>query len=311
MAFEDFKILNYNNSQVSPELFARHQSRLFTGNVIDGLTLVPKTGLTVTLQPGNGMVAYGTGATASARLLSLVADFDITLSTADASNPRIDSIVCYVDSVTLGSPTPDGQGVWKAVKVNGTPNASPVAPDNTAIQAVIGAGKPYFVTHDVRVDATVTTIAFNKITDRRVWARLGTLNIANNAVTKEKIDFSTFEIAAASGVVTTTTSGPFVSAGISVSVTVGTRVKVHISGGMYNSVSGNDTRLGFALSGANTLAANISRAIQTSASTGWVIGRTIVLTGLTPGVTTFTLMKSVSAGTGTYFADPAIIVEPY
>jgi hypothetical protein len=131
------------------------------------------------------------------------------------------------------------------------------------------------------------------------------------AVTKDKIDFSSFDIAAASGVVTTTTSGPFVSAGISVTLTVRTRVKVHISGGMYNSVSGNDTRLSFALSGANTLAANISRAIQTSGSTGWVIGRTIVLTGLTPGVTTFTLMKSVSAGTGTYFADPAIIVEPY
>lgn len=174
--FDNFKIANYSNSLVSPELYARHFSRLITGNVIDGLTLVPKTGLTVTLQPGNALIAYGSGATASARMVSLVADFDITLSTADASNPRIDSIVCYVDttvSLPGGTPTSanlDGPGVWKAVKVNGTPNASPVAPNSTAIQAAIGAGKPYFVAHDVRVDAGVTAIASNKITDRRTLA---------------------------------------------------------------------------------------------------------------------------------------------
>ncbi|MCF8783186.1 C1q-like domain-containing protein [Rhodococcus ruber] len=177
--FDNFKIANYSNSLVSPELYARHFSRLITGNVIDGLTLVPKTGLTVTLQPGNALIAYGSGATASARMVSLVADFDITLSTADASNPRIDSIVCYVDttvSLPGGTPTSanlDGPGVWKAVKVNGTPNASPVAPNSTAIQAAIGAGKPYFVAHDVRVDAGVTTIASNKITDRRTLATVG------------------------------------------------------------------------------------------------------------------------------------------
>ncbi len=174
--FDNFKIANYSNSLVSPELYARHFSRLITGNVIDGLTLVPKTGLTVTLQPGNALISYGSGATASARMVSLVADFDITLSTADASNPRIDSIVCYVDttvSLPGGTPTSanlDGPGVWKAVKVNGTPNASPVAPNSTAIQTAIGAGKPYFVAHDVRVDAGVTTIASNKITDRRTMA---------------------------------------------------------------------------------------------------------------------------------------------
>ncbi|WP_407107233.1 hypothetical protein [Rhodococcus aetherivorans] len=197
--FDNFKIANYSNSLVSPELYARHFSRLITGNVIDGLTLVPKTGLTVTLQPGNALIAYGSGATASARMVSLVADFDITLSTADASNPRIDSIVCYVDmAVSLPSGTPtsanlDGPGVWKAVKVNGTPNASPVAPNSTAIQAAIGAGKPYFVAHDVRVDAGVTTIAANKITDRRALAMVslaGALaaSFADESITGKKLE---------------------------------------------------------------------------------------------------------------------------
>jgi hypothetical protein len=171
--YDNFKILNYSNSLVSPELYARHQSRLFSGNVLDGLTVVPKTGLTVTLQPGNGMIPYGSGATSSVRMMSLTANFDITLDTADASNPRIDYIVVYVDmavSLPGGTPTTanlDGPGVVKATFVKGTPNASPVVPTVGAIQTKIGAANPYFIVAEARVDATVTTIASNKITDRR------------------------------------------------------------------------------------------------------------------------------------------------
>lgn len=170
--YDNFKILNYSNSLVSPELFARHQSRLFSGNVLDGLSVVPKTGLTVTLQPGNAMIPYGSGATSSVRLMSLVADFDITLDTADASNPRIDLIVIYVkmdQSLPGGTPTAanlDGPGVVRAAFVKGTPNASPVDPTVGAIQTAIGASNPYFIAASVRVDAGVSTLAANKITRR-------------------------------------------------------------------------------------------------------------------------------------------------
>ncbi|NHW45979.1 hypothetical protein HAV21_03580 [Paenarthrobacter sp. MSM-2-10-13] len=191
--YDNFKLLNYSNSLVSPELYARHLSRLFTGNVVDGLLVVPKTGLTVTLQSGNGFIPYGSGATASAREFSLVADFDITLDTADASNPRIDLIVIYVDmavSLPGGAPTIanlDGPGVVKATFVKGTPNASPIDPTVGAIQTTIGASNPYIIVDSVRVDATVTTIAANKISDRRVMAKLPAANIAptDNYTTSE------------------------------------------------------------------------------------------------------------------------------
>lgn len=192
--YDNFKLLNYSNSLVSPELFARHLSRLFSGNVIDGLTLVPSTGLTVTLNPGNGLIPYGSGATASAREFSLVADFPITLDTADASNPRIDLIVIYVDlAVALPGGTPgaanlDGPGVVKATFVKGTPNASPVDPTVGAIQTKIGAANPYIIVESVRVDATVTTIAANKITDRRVFAQLGAENLEDDSVTSSKLN---------------------------------------------------------------------------------------------------------------------------
>lgn len=191
--FDNFKLLNYSNSLVSPELYARHLSRLFTGNVVDGLLVVPKTGLTVTLPSGNGFIPYGSGATASNREFSLVADFDITLDTADASNPRIDLIVIYVDmgvSLPGGVPTSanlDGRGVVKATFVKGTPNASPVDPTVGAIQTKIGASNPYIVVAAVLVDALVGTIAANKITDRRVIAQLSNPNLTSSNIAQRGI----------------------------------------------------------------------------------------------------------------------------
>lgn len=203
--FDSFKLLNYSNSLVSPELYARHLSRLFSGNVVDGLTLVPKTGLTVTLQPGNGFIPYGSGATASVREFSLVADFDITLDTADASNPRIDLIVIYVDmAVSLPGGTPtvanlDGPSVVKATFVKGTPNASPVEPTVGAIQTKIGASNPYIIVESVRVDALVGTIAANKITDRRTFAKLAVNNIDKTLDWWEEVGRSSTVLAGAGG----------------------------------------------------------------------------------------------------------------
>lgn len=143
--FDDFKVANYSKALVSPELYARHLSRLFSGDVVDGLTVVPGTGLQVVLQPGNTFIRYGSSAVASARLVSLVNTFTLNIATPDVSNPRHDLVVVYVDtSVSLPGGTPttanlDGKGVAKAVVVTGTPSSSPNDPNATAIQAAIGS----------------------------------------------------------------------------------------------------------------------------------------------------------------------------
>jgi hypothetical protein len=186
--YDDFKVTNYSKALVSPELYARHFSRTYTGDVIDGFTVTPGTGLQVVLAAGNTLIRYGSGAVASARFVSLVNTFNLTIGTADVSNPRIDLVVVYVDNaVSLPSGTPtsanlDGKGVAKAKIVAGTPNASPTAPNSTAIQSSVGAGNPYTVVAEVRVDAGVSVIASNKITDVRSMARL----------TADKLDFATF-----------------------------------------------------------------------------------------------------------------------
>lgn len=179
MDFSNFKVANYPQALVSPEMFARHMSRLFKGEVIDGLTVAPGTGLKVILSPGNAFIRYGSAAVASTRLVSLVANFELSIGTPDASNPRIDLVVLYVDnSVVLPSGTPsngnlDGPGVAKAKIVSGSPSANPSAPNATAIQASVGAGNPYTVLAEVRVDkAPISVIAVDKITDVRAMAKL-------------------------------------------------------------------------------------------------------------------------------------------
>jgi hypothetical protein len=174
-AFDNFKLANYPDALLSPELYARPISRLFTGEVIDGLTVTPGTGLQVILASGNALIRYGAAKVASARIMSLVDDFPLAIPTPDGSNPRIDLVVVYIDMVVAlpvtvppTSANLDGLGVAKAIIVSGTPNASPVAPNSAAIQSAVGASNPYIVVSSVRTDNGVSVIAGNKITDVRV-----------------------------------------------------------------------------------------------------------------------------------------------
>ena len=182
--YDDFKVANYSKALLSPEMYARHLSRLFSGDVVDGLNVTPGTGLQVVLQPGNSFVRYGSSAVASARLVSLVNTFALTIGTPDVSNPRHDLVVVYVDtSVSLpgGVPTSanlDGKGVAKAVVVKGSPSSSPSDPNTTAIQAAIGSSAySYTIVARVRVNPGVSVIATNLITDLRIQAGVPKSNI--------------------------------------------------------------------------------------------------------------------------------------
>lgn len=191
--FDDFKVANYQQALVSPELFARPLARIFSGDVMDGLTVTPGTGLQAVLAPGNTLIRYGSAGVASARIVSLVSNFNLTIPTADASNPRLDLVVIYVDnSVSLPPVAPgavpsadnlDGKGVAKAIIVKGTAAATPAAPNPTAIQAAVGAGNPYTVVASVRVNAGVSTIAANLITDLRNFVKVGSKNIDSATLT--------------------------------------------------------------------------------------------------------------------------------
>lgn len=100
---------------------------------------------------------------------------------ADAANPRITSIIVYVDKGAPTSPVPpNNPGIVKFAAINGTPAAIPVAPSNTTIQTAIGASNPYIVLADIRVNAGAATISNSNITDVRSQVTLGT-NLVGNA----------------------------------------------------------------------------------------------------------------------------------
>lgn len=58
----------------------------------------------------------------------------VAVATADPANPRISTIVAYVDRAASTAPSPpNNPGIVKLIAVNGTAGALPTAPNDTAI----------------------------------------------------------------------------------------------------------------------------------------------------------------------------------
>ncbi len=89
--------------------------------------------------------------------------------TSNASgNPRIDTVVLYID--LAATPNADGSGVAKLENIEGTPAASPTAPNDTEVGTQIGAANPFMRLADVYVASGATTILNANITDKRqLW----------------------------------------------------------------------------------------------------------------------------------------------
>ena len=118
----------------------------------------------------------------------------VTISAANATYPRIDSVVVYIDSAV--QPTTavidNVNGILKFAAVAGTPAASPAAPAESMIQAAIGAGNRYMVLADVKVPNGATSMNTATFTDRRkVATMIDSSNLAKKAVKAENIDFTT------------------------------------------------------------------------------------------------------------------------
>jgi hypothetical protein len=106
---------------------------------------------------------------------------------------------------------------------------------------------------------------------------------------------------------TSTTYADLTTTTDTVTVTIGSTGKalVVVSGLLQNTTAGGYAYIGYAVSGASTVAANdnMAIAIQTAASNGYATaqhGGTFLVTGLTAGSTTFKMKYRVSTGTGTF-----------
>jgi hypothetical protein len=117
-----------------------------------------------------------------------------------------------------------------------------------------------------------------------------------SALTNDKARVETDQSTSSTSFTDLTTTGP------AVTLTVNTAVLVTVSCGIYAAVAYVGA-MGFAVSGANTLAADRSRAAELGGASTLQgnPSRTIHLTGLTPGSTTFTAKYIAPGATTTQF----------
>jgi hypothetical protein len=150
-----------------------------SGGVIDreaGALLVEEKGtpdMNVVVNQGRAVVPKADGTMAYPVWLH-TADEEVAIASNGSGNPRIDAIVLYID--TAETPDAEVTNVAKIARVAGTPNASPTAPDDSAIQTAVGASNPFIVLAEVRVNSGATEIANDKITDVRENAELTLYN---------------------------------------------------------------------------------------------------------------------------------------
>lgn len=131
---------------------------------------------------------------------------NLTIAASNVTNPRISRIIAYIDlsvADTTNSNTPDGV---KFIEVAGTPAGSPVAPNDAAVQAAVGASNPWDELARITVDANVTTILNAKITDYRtaflLAGGLGGLAVSGNGVLAVANNISSLAITPKTGIFT-------------------------------------------------------------------------------------------------------------
>lgn len=152
------------------------------------------SGMSVRIAAGDGIISTPS----SGKRIQSDAIETVTISAANATYPRIDSVVVYIDSAV--QPTTavidNVNGILKFAAVGGTPAANPAAPAESMIQAAIGAGNRYMVLADVKVPNGATSVNTATFTDRRkVATMIDSNNLAKKAVKAENIDFTTMPIA--------------------------------------------------------------------------------------------------------------------
>lgn len=285
---------------------------LISAGVIKGLAVVANSTPAMNIYVQTGSAAIGTG-TAPANYSYFVKNDtsgqgqQVTIGTAAAS-PRIDYIVLYVDKSVAGSTavTNNTNSVVKLADVQGTPAGSPSVPSVGQIQAAIGATNPYLILAQIAVGASVSQITNANITDLRSFAMVKPQNLGLGAASASTTAQET----------TTSTTYVELTTATSVTVTVNSAVLIIISCSGGNNANNGISYMSFKASGANTIAGADANAAITVLGTvnagGFVVGMTMskVLTGLTSGSTTFSLVYRVVSGSTGNFSNRSISVIP-
>lgn len=201
------KVYNLNGGLYSGDAFTAFETRIASsnnGSIVaspSDLKVSAGSGMNVTVSTGAGIIGNGT---LSGVRFAIDAPVTVAVNAASTANPRMDSVVAYIDkSVSASTSVVDNTdlGIVKFKSVAGTPASAPTAPSTATIQSSIGAGNPYMVLANVTVPKSSTAASSFTITDMRVTPTsaiitdnsITTKKLANKAVTSDKVDWTTLK----------------------------------------------------------------------------------------------------------------------
>lgn len=265
-----------------------------------------------------------------------------TVATADGTNPRIDAVVAFIDLSVVDDTDNNNPDALDFKVVTGTPAGSPTAPNDSAIQASVGAGNPWVRLATIAVAAGASTIVDANITDARTVISsvvpppsnsVGTSQLKNssvtsdklatNSVTPDKLNLGIEGTEPTAATVGTTTSTTYVTSltttgalpSVTATVPASGQVLVILQGVVANSTAEARSNLTYSLSGANTLTAlansdtdNRYITNRETNSNGSTVNGVWLHTGLTAGSTTFQVNARVQLGTGQFSAIHIIVI---
>lgn len=166
--------------------------------------------------------------------------------------------------------------------------------DGDAVTAASVNNQINTIVNDYNGNITSANLASNSVT---------TAKIINAAVTADKLatgaatnTVSTLQTTTSATMTDLSTVGP------TVTVTIGANGMALVTVSAYQFNSGaNETYMGYAISGASTVAAVIeTHSVVSTGTTASRFSLTELITGLTPGSTTFTAKYAAAAGTGSF-----------
>ena len=164
-----------SDGKTNEEGHYRFQSKIWTGNILEGMKVVQNTtpNLTVLVQKGDIRIPYGN----YAYLAWSDSDTSVAVTTSNISNPRIDRIVAYIDrSMTFISSQTNNPGALKYKAVAGTPSSSPVKATDSVVTNSVGANNPWVEIATLRVNTGVTQVTDTNLTDTRVYIYSALIN---------------------------------------------------------------------------------------------------------------------------------------
>lgn len=148
----------------------------------------------------------------------------------------------------------------------------------------------------------------------RTWTTSEIVTAANmNTYISNNLSFlggATGATVATSQTTTASSWTDLATVGPAVTVTTMTKALVFLQAALRSSIGGDYAEMGFAVSGASTIAATVNSAIYQNSTTDMSVGGCFFVSGLTAGSNTFTAKYQIAVGGTATFANRNISVIP-